>query len=401
MKHLKSTLLFMCMILALANYSHAQEAEEEQEEQEEQQELKVMLYNGSFEQANTEGMKKPQNFDDHIRDWVSATYAKADLFSESSKSEMLRVPENAYGKQASIDGSNYAGFRAYTKDAKKLRTYIGRNLQSQMEKNKTYCIKAHVSLADLSKYAVNNIGVFVSKNKIQKGDSKSIIEPSFQIKNKLNPVLNDREGWTTICGTYTANGGEGAIIIGCFEEDSKLQIEKQKKPKGFVQTQTLDAYYYLENVEVTEILAASQCDCGDGGVKEEIIYSPPYVDFDALTDEEKISKSTVYFAQESSKINSVAERDLKSFVAYLKENPSVNLKLTGHMDLSEFDESRIKAKLADIGGKRANSIKNYFVSAGLSETRFTVQDKAASMPLSKYKTPMQLAKNRRVEFSIQ
>ena len=217
MKHLKIYLILLCMVLAITNSGFAQE----------EQDKTSLIDNGSFELADTDGMKKPQNFDNHIETWISATYIKADLFSESAKSELLRVPENAYGKQESIEGTNYAGFRAFTKDTKKQRTYIGRNLLKQMEKNKTYCIKAQVSLADLSKYAVNSIGVYVSKNKVQKGDSKSIIERAFQIKNRLNPVINDREGWTTICGTYTANGGEGAIIIGCFDEDKNLQIEKE------------------------------------------------------------------------------------------------------------------------------------------------------------------------------
>ena len=398
MKYLKNYLLMICMALMLTNSAFTQE---EKEDSDSGQEEKSLIDNGSFELAETDGMKKPENFDDHIENWFSATYVKADLFSESAKSELLRIPENAYGKQESIDGTNYAGFRAYTKDSKKQRTYIGRNLLKQMEKNKTYCIKAQVSLADLSKYAVNSIGVYVSKNKVQKGDSKSIIEPSFQIKNTLNPVINEREGWTTICGTYTANGGEGAIIIGCFDEDKNLQIEKLNKPKGFTATQSLDAYYYLENVEVNEIVAASQCECGNGGVEEEIIYSPSYVVFDELTDEEKISESTIYFAQESARINSVAKRDLKNLIAYLKENPSIKLKLTGHMDLSEFDESKVKVRLSDIGAQRAASLKNYFVSKGLEESRFTSKDKAASLPLSKHKTPMQLAKNRRVEFSVQ
>ncbi len=362
---------------------------------------KSMIENGSFEQGQTSGMKKPQNLDDHVEGWISGTYIKADLFSETAKSDLLKIPQNAYGSQTTVEGNNYAGFRAYTKDSKKQRTYIGRNLVEQMEKDKNYCIKMQVSLADMSKYAVDNIGVYVSKNKMQKGDSKSIIKPDFQIKNRLNPVIKDREGWTTICGVYNAKGGEGAIIIGCFESDSNLDIEKLKKPSGMLGTQSLDAYYYLENVEVTEIVAASQCDCGNGGIKEEVIYSPSFVDFEELTNEEKVANSTAYFAQESAKISPVAKRDLMKFVQVLKANPSLKLKLVGHMDLSEFDESKIKARLSDIGGRRAQAILDYFIAEGLDKSRFTTQDKAASSPVSKYKTPLQLAKNRRVEFSIQ
>jgi len=145
-----------------------------------------------------------------------------------------------------------------------------------MEKDKNYCISINVSLADLSKYAVNNIGVLVTKNKTQKGDTKSIIDPNFQIKTKLNKVVNEREGWVTICGTYTAKGGEAALVIGCFDKNDNLQIEKMKKPSGMLGSQTLDAYYYVENVSVVEVEARSQCNCGDEQVKEEIIYSPSH-----------------------------------------------------------------------------------------------------------------------------
>ncbi len=357
------------------------------------------LQNGSFEAVKNEKLKKPENLDDLVFGWESPTLTKADFYTSKTKSELLSIPENQYGNQSAAQGSNYAGFRAYTKDSKKNRTYVGRLLMRAMTKDKTYCIKMQVSLADLSKYAVNNIGVWVTKKKFQQGDSKSLIQPDFQIMNTLNPVIQDREGWTTICGTYVAKGGEEAIVIGCFEEDANLTVEKLKKPKGFTQPQSLDAYYYLDNVEVKEVVASSQCGCG-GDVKDEIIYSPPFVNFDDLTDEEKIANSTVYFAQESAKINSVAKRDLKSLLAYLKENPQVQLTLTGHMDLNEFDESKITTKLANIGAQRAEALKNYFVSQGLNESRFTTVDKAASMPLSKFKTPLQLAKNRRVEFTL-
>lgn len=356
-----------------------------------------LVRNGSFENAEVKDLKKPGSFE-LTEDWTNGTYAPADLFSESAKGEKVSIPKNDYGYQETIDGENYAGFRAYTKDSKKTRTYLSTQLRDQLEEDKNYCISVSVSLADLSKYAVNNIGVLVTKNKSQKGDVKSIIDPNFQIKVKLNKVINEREGWVTICGTYTAKGGEGAVVIGCFDKNDNLKIEKMKKPSGMLGTQSLDAYYFVENVSVKQVEARSQCNCADEQIKEEVIYSPSYVNFDELSDSEKVAQSTVYFGQESAKISPVAKRDLKRFLDFLLANPELKLKVAGHMDLNEFDESRVKARLANLGEQRAQAVVDYLIANGVSEDRFVIKDKAASSPLSKMKTPMSLAKNRRVEF---
>jgi len=356
-----------------------------------------LVENGSFELADTKTLKKVGGFD-LVEDWTNGTYAPADLFSERARGEVVSVPKNAYGTQASIDGENYAGFRAYTKDTKKTRTYVSTQLNEQMEEDKNYCISISVSLADLSKYAVNNIGVLVTKNKSQKGDKKSIINPNFQIRTKLNKIVNERDGWMTICGTYTAQGGEGAIVIGCFDKDDNLKIEKMKKPAGMMGAQTLDAYYYLENVSVIEVEARSQCGCAEEQVKEEVIYSPSFINFEELTEEEKVTKSTVYFGQESAKISAVSKRDLKRFLDFLVANPTIKLKVAGHMDLNEFDESKVKSKLSNLGEQRAQAVVDYLIENGVAESRLVVQDKAASSPITKMKTPLSLAKNRRVEF---
>ncbi|MFK7757721.1 MAG: OmpA family protein [Flavobacteriales bacterium] len=391
------TLFVLLAFAFIAQISYAQDEEETEEEEKEETSQFEMIENGGFELAETGEMKK-FHWLELADGWRSCTYIKADLFSEGAKGAGQSIPKNEYGTQATIDGSNYAGFRAYSKDPKKERTYIGRNLIKQMEKNKSYCIKINVSLADLSRYAVNNIGIHVSKNRVQTGNDNSIIKPDFQIRQLLNPVITEREGWATICGTYVANGGEGAIIIGCFAEDDDLKIEKMTKPKGETRTQILDSYYYLENVEVNEVENSGMCICGDEEIKEVVIYSPPFMNFDELTNDEKITNSTVYFGQETANISAVAERDLKRFAEFLKANSDINLKLVGHMDLVEFDESKTKSRLTDIGARRAENIITFFVEKGIDRDRFTVQDKAASTPLSKYKTPMQLAKNRRVEF---
>src|SRR5690606_24521197 len=94
--------------------------------------------------------------------WMTPNEASADVFAVGTKGTKAACPVNDFGVQEPLSGSGYAGFMAYTKDPKKYRTYIQGKLKTTMVKDQLYCVKMNVSLADLSKYGVNNVGIFLS-----------------------------------------------------------------------------------------------------------------------------------------------------------------------------------------------------------------------------------------------
>ena len=78
-----------------------------------------------------------------------------DLFSKKKESP-IGVPLNLYGKEHAKDGDNYAGIVAYSYNNKQPRTYLQSKLMKPLTGGIDYCVKFHLSLSDLSKYAIDN-----------------------------------------------------------------------------------------------------------------------------------------------------------------------------------------------------------------------------------------------------
>jgi hypothetical protein len=65
-------------------------------------------------------------------------------------------------------------------------------------------------------------------------------------------VFNSANGWFKICGTYVAKGGEQYITIGNFEANAKTANEPFKQPKQSKATAIQSAYYFIDNLIVSE-----------------------------------------------------------------------------------------------------------------------------------------------------
>jgi outer membrane protein OmpA-like peptidoglycan-associated protein len=358
-----------------------------------------LIENPDFELSNGRTLKDFGGLKDFCEHWFSATEAEADLFARGVKSGKVNIPDNIYGSQDAMSGDFYAGFRAYTTDKKLNRTYISTELMAQLEKDQTYCIKFNISLADLSKFAVNNIGAaFVDKRTVQPNTGEMV--KTMAVADPALKVYNDMDGWVTICGTYIAKGTETHLIIGCFERDDKLKIEKPKRPKGAVGTQVYQAYYYVDNVEVLRIQAKSQCECG--GVKREpdVIYSRSSVIAENTPPADIVRASEIYFAYLKEDLTPMAKRDLDNVAKIMKENPNLRCEVVGHTDNDEASEALLNERYAELGKARADKVVEYLKSLGISEMRIVPKTKYNNEPANTRPTPLSVAQNRRVQFIV-
>jgi outer membrane protein OmpA-like peptidoglycan-associated protein len=355
-----------------------------------------LVGNNSFEDVNIKTLKNYGQLVDLCTGWLSPQTASADIFAEGVKSTKVSAPQNEYGYQSAYDGVAYAGVVAYTKDPKKNRTYLEKMLTGKMVKDQLYCVKMQVSLADLSKIAVNNLGVFFSDRKIANANNNALtFKP--QVTEKTNRPIKTMDGWETICGTYLATGQEEYIIIGCFGLDNEIKIEKTKKPTGAQGTPIGDAYYFIDAIEITPIEASSQCFCGSETEQQTgIIYSRASARTPNMKPEEFINSTAVYFDVLSPNVHSMFNADLDEIAAMLKSNPTLKLDLIGHCDTDEMNEAKINVRYEGMALRRANAVKDYLVSKGINESRLSVSSKDNSMPASDKATPMSKAQNRRV-----
>lgn len=371
------------------------------------QEDNNLVLNPSFE--SIDGKLKKLTQINIAKDWDSPTALKADLFSSSISGD-IAVPRNIYGKEFAKDGQNYAGILVYSYNNKKPRTYLQSKLVKPLASGLEYCVTIHVSLADLSKYAIDNIGIHFSDEQISLDKKGDIIfsnkaELSAVVSNEKSKIYKARYKWETICGIYQADGKERYITIGNFFNNKDTDYEKLTKIDSFPGTQLAEAYYYVDKVEVKLVEDPTSCNCNDVAKKkrESVIYHlDVYVD-ESLPMSVKLKKNAIYFDVENYNLDPMFDNNLNYVINLLKDNPDVKLQLNGHIDNLEKDaikDDPENKELINLGNYRSKSVKDFLMKNGISSERLSAQDVGSDQPASRGTSPFSLAKNRRVEFII-
>ena len=359
-----------------------------------------LVPNSGFEDTNIKKLRSYGQMEEVSKDWFSATEVPADIYGDGAKGDKIAIPTNDYGTQEPAAGLCYAGFRAYSKDPRMQRSYLEVQLPQMLDRDVMYCVSFDISLADLSRYAVNDIGVVVSDRKIEQPNlGDMILQPD--VKQKTNKVFEYTEGWEKFCGTFVGTGQEEYIVIGCFGSRSDMTIEKVKRPMGLTGPQLSHAYYFIDNVEIIEIQAKSQCVCSAVEERDmDLVYGSSSVQDEDMTDVEKINSSAIYYAFLKRTPTGSGKQSVAEIAAILKANPGMRINIVGHCDDDEASEGKINARYKMIGKNRGDQIRRMLEAAGVPATQFSVSDIGAQDPANSRDTDISRAQNRRVTFEV-
>ncbi len=181
--------------------------------------------------------------------WYSPSQGTPDYFNEcAATGSDVDVPNNIYGQQIANSGEAYAGILVYSEEDK--REYLSRQMNDVMEIGKTYCVDFKVSLADnpsFGFYGIENIGIDFSANPPNFGGDQVINRNPEVLYN--NGIIDERNLWTTITGTFVADQPYEFFTIGNFYDNEATN-------GGGVDpgtNDTLDVYYYIDDVNIYEI----------------------------------------------------------------------------------------------------------------------------------------------------
>jgi len=108
-----------------------------------------------------------------------------------------------------------------------------------------------------------------------------------------------------------------------------------------------------------------------------------------------LNESIVTFAFDSSELTSLAKTNLDKLTQVLVNNPDTNINIYGHTDNKGSDDYNQK-----LSERRANSVRSYLMSKGISSNRLFALGEGEAMPVASNETEEGRAKNRRVEFAI-
>lgn len=104
----------------------------------------------------------------------------------------------------------------------------------------------------------------------------------------------------------------------------------------------------------------------------------------------------ILFATSSYALNDKSKFILKQFARFLKENPSITIMIQGHTDDIGDDTKNLQ-----LSENRANEVKNYLVSLGISASRLTAKGFGETQPKMPNSSESNRAVNRRTDFLIE
>ena len=208
-----------------------------------------MVPNPSFETYTVcpDGAAFPNEISKAIP-WNNPTGCSPDYFNICGLADVFNIPVNFRGYQYARTGVAYSGIGVFVSQTPDISEYIQIKLSDTLVVNKQYCVSFYASLADSSGYAVNKLGAYFSFNTFFSSGC-SLLNYIPQVVNS-SQILNNKNDWTKISGTFISTGGEQYMTIGNFFSYPLCDtVFVGNGPND-------DSYYFIDDVSVFEITNA-------------------------------------------------------------------------------------------------------------------------------------------------
>ncbi len=330
-----------------------------------------------------------------IRQWAQPTEGSIDYFNKCSTGN-TKVPRNKMGTQQARTGVAYGGFYA---SQPHYREYFQTQLFEELIAGATYKLTFYVSLADKSDYAMATLGAVFTVDRIWQSNRDilmdviveknadgelEIIDKIYkpQVLNPVTRMLDDKENWMEITGTFVAQGGERFITIGNFfpsRESNVEMIDKNLILSG--------AYYYIDDVSLYCIQMPA-----------EVVVAQPQPEQskgETLEIGQTFVINNVYFDFDKASLQEVSYPELDKVVFLMNKYPNMEVEIKGHTDGKGSAEYNVT-----LSKNRVKSVIAYLTSQGIESDRLKPFAYGKTLPVADNNTDTGRSKNRRVEFKI-
>ncbi|HCS87269.1 MAG TPA: hypothetical protein DIW30_02220, partial [Bacteroidales bacterium] len=109
----------------------------------------------------------------------------------------------------------------------------------------------------------------------------------------------------------------------------------------------------------------------------------------------KVKINHLYFATNKTVILPESEAAMSDLADFLRENPTVTIRITGHTDAIGSDAANMKLSIG-----RAKAVRADLIARGIDADRIEYDGKGKTEPIASNDTEEGRAQNRRVEFEI-
>jgi len=303
------------------------------------------------------------------------------------------IPQKYWGYQLPKSGNSYIGIIAY--DYRKQSAseagaeYIQGSLSQPLKANEKYSIEFYVSLAECSKVAVQNFGIFFSE-KATKEKTVELLKLNPQVTTHID--LSDTSKWIEINETYIANGNEKYFVIGCFNNGKKVKFKKVNPSKGIPDPRDY-AYYYIDNViikpETENIIIKTERQIVMQDTTKSI---SPNIKVEVGN---TFILNNISFTTGSYDLTEVSFKELDKLVELMNENPTIAILISGHTDNVGDKKDNLT-----LSKHRAETVLKYLVTKGINKTRIAYEGYGDTKPIANNDTDEGRKTNRRVAVTI-
>lgn len=363
--------------------------------------LQNMVKNPSFEQYN----KVPTDLGElnQIDYWSSPTDASPDYYHRRASGANVDIPMNKMGNANSRSGHAYVGIYAYASRyiKRNFREYVQVELKQPMVIGNTYCIKAHVFLSQSSNRSVGALGVVASKIKTMQNHENEISiaggKATYMLQADRSPL--DSRDWTEIRCDYKAQGGERYLIIGNFDDDRKTIVSGAIENDTFKNPHVDFAYYFIDDVCVTDLSTNFSCDCGSFDLERTRGEQRIVMDFRVEKKEYELGQVVIMenltFEKDKSTMKPGSHEVINDLVGTLRLHPNYHVEISGHTDdRGDPQNNQLLSK------KRAEAVYNYLLSCGIEAERLSFKGYGQSRPIALNQSAEGREKNERIQFMI-
>lgn len=330
-----------------------------------------LVRNPGFEQTKYCAMEIGM-FSAVVYDWSIPNFATTDLFSACAY-EDSSVPANFQGSQRAQTGKNYAGF--FLLADSDYREYVQGSLSETLAKGRRYRLGFYLNLSDLSMLAIKKVGVLFSEQRLkvnsQKNLSADLLQKNVKGRYVLHEIdsedfLTDQKKWMHLVLDFTADGFENYFSIGNFDSNQQTQSLATRGTMA-------RSYYYIDEVSIeAEEETRSKLQQGETYVLKKLVFA-----FDKFS------------------LTLEARLELDELVAFLIENPTTKIEISGHTDTTGSQAYNLS-----MSEKRAKAVAGYLIENGIQAARISTSGFGDQKPIAPNATDQGRLLNRRVEFVI-
>ncbi len=194
---------------------------------------------------------------DRAEGWSRPTEGTSDYFNACLGVPFSEsVPDNEFGYEPAHSGNGYAGFYSFFANSldqvpgSDYREYVTHALSAPLVPGESYTVEFYVSLSDVSKYAVNDIGALLSVQPPTRNDDLTITATP-QVMNTSLAMLSNKNGWTRISGCIVADSAFAYVTVGNFHVGTATVYEEVSTSYPLI----FYSYYYVDDVSVRHLSA--------------------------------------------------------------------------------------------------------------------------------------------------